>query len=145
MVYKNKFISVRSLIVIAVLVLFIPFPTFIVPDWKVQVIDENGNVCQNREVTETWAHYSIYIGSGNFQSERRRTNSNGYVEFPERKVWAPLIWRGVGSVIAHVLIIAHGSAGPDASIYATGLKDKAWIDYETDGLVDKILVDRCIY
>jgi hypothetical protein len=138
--------SDRTMIIIAALViLFIPFPSLIVPNWEFRVVDVNGNICANRRVTESWAHYSIYIGGGNSQTEDRLTNSEGYVKFPARKVWAPLIWRFVGSVIAHVLMIAHGSAGPDASIWATGLKDKAWIDYEHDGLVDKMVVDQCVY
>lgn len=145
MVYKHKFVSPRSIILtVALLILFIPFPTLIVPNWKVQAIDVDGNVCPDQEVTETWAHYSIYIGLGNFQSEARRTNNEGYVEFPERKVWAPLIWRAIGS-IANILTLAHGSAGPDASIYTIGLKDKAWIDYQSSGLVDKMVVHKCVY
>ena len=138
--------SNRSIIIIAaLLILLIPFPTLIVPNWRVQVVDFNGNVCPNRNVRETWSHYSIYINDGNFQWEDRQTNSEGYVEFPERKVWAPLIWRAIGSVIANILILAHGSAGPHATINTTGLKDKAWIDYRSDGLVDKMVVEKCVY
>lgn len=138
--------SARLIIIVIVLaVLFIPFPTVIVPKWKVQVADINGNICENREVAETWAHYSIYIGGGNFQTENRRTNNEGYVEFPERNVWAPIIWRAIGSIIANILTLAHGGAGPDASIWTTGLKEKAWIDYQSSGLVNKMVVDKCVY
>jgi hypothetical protein len=132
-------------IIAALVILFIPFPSLIVPNWRFRVVDVNGNICANRRVTESWAHYSIYIDDGNSQTENRQTNGEGYVEFPARKVWAPLIWRVIGSVIAHVLIFAHGSAGPNASIWATGLKDKAWIDYESEGLVDKMVVHQCVY
>ncbi len=138
--------SDRSLIIIAVVViLFIPFPTLIVPSWQLRLTDVNGNICPNKEVTESWAHYSIYIGGGNHQTEVRRTNDEGSVEFPARKVWAPLIWRVIGTVVAHVLIIAHGSAGPTAKVWSTGLKDTVWIDYKSDGLVDNMVVEQCVY
>jgi hypothetical protein len=66
------------------------------------------------------------------------------VEFPERTIWAPLIWRGIGSMIANVLTLAHGGAGPHASVYTTGLKDVAWISYKTDKpLPDKMVLHQC--
>ena len=136
----------KILLVVFILVLLFPFPTTIVPTWKLKVVEENGNICPNKEVTETWAHYSIYIGSGNSQSENRFTDREGYVEFPKRTVWSPLIWRIIGAVIANALTIAHGSAGPHSSIYSSGIKDVAWISYESDKpLVDKIVVHSCAY
>ena len=80
--------SRRYIIILIVIVMIFPFPTTIVPAWKLKVVDGRENICPNKEVTQTWAHYSIYIGSGNFQSEDRLTNEEGYVEFPERTVWA---------------------------------------------------------
>ena len=129
-----------------IVVMIFPFPTTVVPTWGLKVIEDSGNTCPNKEVTQTWAHYSVYIGSGNFQSEVRLTNEEGYVEFPERTVWAPLIWRIIGSMIANVLTIAHGSAGAHASVYSSGLKDVAWISYKPDKpLADKISVHSCVY
>jgi hypothetical protein len=137
--------SYRSIIIIVLaILLFTPFPTVIVPKWGLRVFDVNRNVCANKEVTQTWAHYSIYI-VGDFQSEHRRTNGEGYVEFPERKIWAPIILRVVSAVIANIMTVAHGSTGPDASVYTHGLKDKAWIDYETSGLVDNMVAEKCFY
>ena len=124
--------------------MIIPFPTTIVPNWRLRVIDVEGRFCSNKEVSEDWAHYSIYIGLGNHQSEYRSTNEDGFVEFPERTVWAPLIWRIVGSMIANVLTLAHGSAGAHASVYTSGLKDVAWISYKPDKpLPDKMVVHQC--
>lgn len=126
--------------------MLIPFPTTIVPTWKLKVVDEQNNICPNKEVTQTWAHYSIYIGSGNSQSEDRLTDEEGNIEFPTRTVWSPLIWRIIGAVIANALTIAHGSAGADSSVYSSGIKDVAWISYKPEKpLSDKIVVHSCIY
>jgi hypothetical protein len=137
--------SRRYIIILIIAVMILPFPITIVPAWKLKVIDENGNVCPNKEVTQTWAHYSIYIGSGNFQSEDRITNEEGFVEFPKRTVWAPLIWRIIGTIVAKALTMAHGSEGADSSVYSRGIKDVAWISYKPDTpLADKIVVRSCV-
>lgn len=134
----------RYIIFLVIVLMIFPFPTTIVPAWKLQVVEENGNICPNKRVTQNWAHYSIYIGGGNFQIEDRLTDEEGYVEFPERTVWAPLIWRIIGAIIANALVIAHGSAGAQSSVWSSGLKDVAWISYKPyERLPDKIVVHSC--
>ena len=138
--------SRRYIIISVIIAMLIPFPTTIVPTWKLKVVDEQGNICPNKEATQTWAHYSIYIGSGNFQSEDRLTDEEGNVEFPTRTVWAPLFWRIIGTVIANALTIAHGSAGADSSVHSSGIKDVAWISYKPEKpMADKIVVHSCVY
>lgn len=136
----------RYLLLFLIIALLIPFPTTIVPTWKLQVVDELGSICPNKEVTQTWAHYSIFIGTGNSQSEDRTTDENGSVEFPSRTVWAPLGWRIVGGMITNVLTLAHGSEGPDSSVHSSGMKDVAWISYNPEKpMTDKIVVHSCVY
>ena len=139
--------SRRSIIIIAIIIIMIvPFPTTIVPSWRLQVVEDSGKFCPNKEVTETWAHYSIYIGSGGFSSQTLLTDNEGYVDFPGRTVWAPLVWRIVGAVIANALSLAHGSVGPHASVYTTGLKDVAWISFKpNEPLPEKMIVSQCSY
>src|ERR1044071_5555855 len=75
-----------------------PFESLVVPSWKVEVIDINGAVCANMPVTETWGHYSLFL-AGDFQSADEVTDSQGFVEFPERHIRAIGIRRVVMPVV----------------------------------------------
>jgi len=122
----------------------VPIGSTVVPKWKLQVVDVNGIACSNMRVTQSWGHYSLYIG-GNDQTDDRFTDSHGNVEFPERTIRAGLARRLVVPVIAHMLVIAHGSVGPSGAVWASGIKDVAWLSY-TPGrpLPDKMLVEKCV-
>lgn len=134
----------KNLLIVIIAVLIIPFPTTIVPAWKLKVIDDKGKICPKKEVTQTWAHYSVCVGLGCFQSEDKITNAEGNVEFPKRTIWAPLIWRILGSLIANALTIAHGSAGVASSVHTRGLKDVAWLSYKpNEQLPKKMIVESC--
>jgi hypothetical protein len=118
MVYKNKFISDRSLVTIAILViLFIPFPTIVVPEWKVKVVDQTGKPFVGETVREYRQHYSL---ESREHEEERITDENGYVDFPRRTIWAPLLWRIISTSLAAVLTLAHGSTGIDAWLMVVG-------------------------
>jgi hypothetical protein len=60
-----------------------------------------------------WQHYSL---EGGGHEEERRTDGNGYVVFPERKIWAPLSWRVVSTSLSVVSIFVHG--GMDMGVSA---------------------------
>ena len=48
-------------------------------------------------------------------------------------------------VIAHILVIMHGSVGASGSVSATGIKDVAWLSYELGKpLPDRMRVEQCI-
>ncbi len=139
----SRRLTITLLIIVAMIV---PFPTTVVPIWRLKVVDVNGNFCPNKEVDESWKHYSIELGGGGGGNDTRLTDDEGYVEFPERTIWAPLIWRIIGAIIANALLIAHGGAGVHANVYSSGLKDVAWISYKPDKpLPDKIVVHSCVY
>lgn len=141
MSHRNLKIAV---ILICILALFIPFPTTVVPTWKLRVVDVEGNPCANKQVNEGWGHYSLEIIGDVGGSEYRFTDSSGYVEFPKRIIYANLIWRIVAPVIAYASVIAHGSVGIDAYVFSTGMKDGPFLNYKPGKpLPDKIIVDRC--
>jgi hypothetical protein len=129
---------------LTVTLLIYPFESTVVPPWKLQVVDVGGNVCSNMRVTQDWGHYSLYL-DGWLGSDDRFTDANGYVEFPERTVRAGILRRIVVPVIAHILVIAHGSVGASSAVWASGIKDVAWLSYKADKpLPDRMRVEKCI-
>ena len=92
----------------AILLLFMPFPTQMVPKWKLLVVDEQGQPLANVKVEQSWEHYS-FIGVKGF--DERRSDENGYVMFPQRLLWAGLISRIVSPILAEIGTLVHGSTG----------------------------------
>jgi len=129
---------------LAIVLLFYPFESTVVPTWKLQVVDVDENICRNMRVTQSWGHYSLYLDGGD-RSEDGFTDMNGYVEFPERTVRASGLRRVVVPVVAHILVIVHGSVGASGAVWASGIKDIAWLSYRAGKpLPDKMRVERCI-
>jgi len=121
----------------------IPFSTVVVPRWRVHVVDVNDNPCAKQTVNQSWAHYSLSSAS---HTDYQKTDAEGYVEFPERTIRKSLIQRIVYPVIAYALLLAHGSVGVNAYVYASepvnagvfGLK------YESvNSLPNKLVIKRC--
>ncbi len=102
-------------------ILLVPFPTTVVPEWKITVLDQTGKPFANWEVREYWQHYSL---ESDGHQDNRLTDENGYVVFPERTIWSPLLWRIASTSLAALSVIAHGSMGIDAWVmvygYSTG-------------------------
>jgi hypothetical protein len=135
----------RIIAIICFIALIIyPFQSYVLPVWKLQVVDVNDNVCPNMRVTQDWGHYSLYPDSGGGGLDKRFTDMNGYVEFPERKIRASLLRRVFMPIYAHMLVIAHGSVGASGAVWATGIKDVGWLSYK-DGkpLPTKMRVNKC--
>src|SRR5258708_6022725 len=84
------------LLVLVVIVLLVPFETIVVPEWKIHVVDENGNSVPRVPVRETWEH-SSFESHGHEQD--MSTNDAGYVVFPLRTVKASLFIRIVGTTL----------------------------------------------
>lgn len=115
------------------------------PTWKLKVSDVNGAICVNHRVTQSWGHYSLDVwGFGS--TENRLTDTNGLVEFPERTIVAPTIWRIIGPIWAEFKTIFRGSTGVSGSVWTTGMVyEWAWLSYEPGKpLPDSITVDECI-
>lgn len=121
-----------------------PYESTVIPAWRVKVIDTNGVACENMPVTETWGHYSLFL-TGDFQFADDVTDREGFVEFPERRVWAIGIRRLVMPFVTETLTIAHGSTGVSGTVSTAGLKDVAWLSYKVNlPLPDTARVEKCI-
>ena len=144
MTITSKRYLIAAIICFVIIFVVFPFESTVVPKWKLQIVDVSGNACAKMRVTQSWAHYSLYL-DGNYASEDRFTNLNGYVEFPTRTIRAGVGRRLVVPVIAHIMVIAHGSVGPDSSVWASGIKDVVWLNYKPGlPLPDKMRVEKCI-
>jgi len=93
--------------------LFVPVPTQMVPEWRIQFRDENGNSAAGRVVEQSWRSYTYWGANG---YDQKCTNTDGVVTFPKRYLWSGLLARAVFPVFASALTIAHGSEGTDASV-----------------------------
>lgn len=131
------------LICFVVLIVIYPFESVVLPVWKLRVVDMSGNACPNMLVNQGWGHYSLQLQSpGN--SEFRFTDQYGNVQFPARTIRASLLRRTVVPIIAHVLVIAHGSTGIEGYVFASGMRDGPFRTYEPGKqLPSQIIVEKC--
>jgi hypothetical protein len=99
------------LIVFLLVASLIPFPTTVVPEWKIRLVDRTGKPVAGAKVRQSWLHYSL---ESRGHAEDRLTDENGYVVFPERKIWANAVYRVVSTLMAALSLLFHGSMGIDA-------------------------------
>ena len=103
-------------ILLFVIVMLIPYPTTVVPEWRIRVVDEAGVPVAGEPVREIWQHYSYESES---HEEELLTDENGYVTFRERRIWMPPLGRVVFTGWAALKTLAHGSMGESAWVMAT--------------------------
>ena len=91
--------TTRTAVVVFILVimflLFYPFQTTIVPEWSLKVVDDEGAVVRDVNVTEHWQHFLLESSS---HEDARRVEENGAVSFPERTIRASLVRRGLATI-----------------------------------------------
>ena len=129
---------------LGIFVILAPIETNLIPQWTVQVVDVNGTPCANMHVTQSWGHYRLFL-DGNYSSDSRLTDPNGYVQFPERTIRASLSRRIIMPIVTRMATIMHGGWKVDGAIWASGIKDVAWLSYENGkALPGKMRVEECI-
>ena len=140
-------IKTRRLTIVIICLLFVllfPLETRVIPQWRVQVVDVDGSACANMRVTQSWGHYRLYLG-GDFSSEDRFTDVNGYVQFPERTTQANLLRRLIMPVFTRLATIMHGGWHASGAVWASGIKDVAWLSYKSGSpMPAQMRVDKCI-
>ncbi len=141
---KGKFIR-KTLIKILVSILFaallIPFPTISIPEWKIQVIDKNGNPLANVKVFQTWKH-SPQLGES---VETKSSDEHGYVIFPARRFFCPSLLRiplRVMEFLNRIAMIPHGASMGGRSTVGSGDISGWWLYYREGGEMQNTLVDR---
>ena len=116
---KGKLILI-VLIATAVLSL-IPYHTTAVPEWKIQVVDENDVPYQKQLVRQFCRNYSLQTDCEEAESDQF-TDENGYAVFPKRTIrlsalmrvvnFAINIFQSVGGHTSFRLTVRLNSSGP---------------------------------
>jgi hypothetical protein len=126
-----------------IILLIYPFQSTVVPVWHLKVVDLTGSACSVMQVNEGWGHYSLELRPTT-GGEYLFTDQSGHVSFPERRTRASLLRRMVMPVITRIMVIAHGSTGIHAYVFASGMKTGTSLNYEPgEPMPDKIVVERC--
>ncbi len=97
----------------ALILLFVHFPSEMVPEWKIQFRDEAGLPSQHRVVEQSWKSYTYFAADG---YDQRCTDENGAVVFPRRYLWSGILARMISPILASAMTLAHGSEGTSASV-----------------------------
>jgi hypothetical protein len=134
----KKWLGRVVLIAGLLLLLVCPFDTTVVPEWKIQIVNETRKPIPNVVVREQWRNHSVEFHG---HLEDRMSDNDGYVSFPRRTVRASLIVRVVGTLVAHLNV--HGESGPKASAYPLGpyltSRDS---DYSSDKPSPEVIIVR---
>src|SRR5262245_54859022 len=93
------------------------------------VFNVNGVGCSHMRVTQSWGHYRLYL-DGNYSSENRSTDTNDYVEFPQRTIRATLSRRVAMPIVTRIATIMHGGWDVYGAVWASGIKNVGWLSYQ---------------
>ncbi len=114
----QKLPSIRLLlpyvIVCLLIILLFPYKTVIVPEWKIQAVNDRGEPLANVTFRQSWDNYTYGMSGGTMYE----LDGSGYVVLPEHSFYAPLIYRIPRSMLAHMMTMAHGSLGNSSSLNA---------------------------
>jgi len=139
----------RTIVLIVLAIVFIsawiPFPSVVVPKWRVRVVDVNNVPCAKQTVDQSWAHYSLWDETN---SDYQKTDAEGFVEFPERTITRNLIQRIVYPPLSYLglIITAHADVGISAYVGASEPVNSGvfGLKYDWKGaLPDRLIIKRC--
>jgi len=100
---------VISLILIVAVVVLLPYKARSVPEWRVQVVDENEGPVPGAQANEEWIDP---IEDGVIRSDSRNTDAKGWVVFPIRRTHNRLAFRVFGyTPSAHIFVCWQEKAG----------------------------------
>lgn len=113
------------LIACVLIMLVVPYPSLVCPEWTVRVVNENGEPLQGRLVDQKCRDYTLDIDVCMVPDSRQYTDRDGVVRFPMRIIWAGMIsrilrsayriatWPGHQTLGAHVYLLTSGPHYPE--------------------------------
>ena len=122
-----------ALVISIVIGSIIPYRTVFVPVWRVRVLDENGQPYKGQLVRQFCDNYSLGVSPCSGSDFGRRTDENGYVEFPERTIVASLVFRIIKTLASYLLLLAHGSVGSEIYLDSSGPGGYRTLRYDGGG------------
>lgn len=141
---RKKLPIKRGLVILLacfVVILLYPTKIVVVPAWKIRVMDDSGRPLPDELVRQHWRHYSLGDGG---DSEDRRTDAGGYVQFPERTARASLLRRVLVPLKDTAALGPHASYGPSANVMVWGGSTVPGIAWYKSGeaLPDELVLRR---
>lgn len=95
------------------LLALIPFPTELVPEMRLRVVDHKNRPLPNVGTEQNWKNYTFFRVEG---FEEKCTDADGVVVYPRRFLWASAASRITFPVLAQLGTLIHASAGTGASV-----------------------------
>ena len=133
-----------TLTVVVTTILFIPFPSTVVPSRSFRLLDQGGHPIANTNVELTCYHYTY--SNSNLCSElfdsKQKTDDSGFVRFSERKLWLSLSSRIVRGIFHYALLPFHGSIGIRSTlhVYSPFELEPSMIRLDADSPTDNVIV-----
>jgi hypothetical protein len=99
------------------IVIIVPLPHLVCPDWEVSVVDQDGNPLKGMTVRLSYQDYSLESVS---HDEDRVTDSRGHVSFVAKTTTASVGSRALGALRSAIRTGVHASFGRHAWVFAFG-------------------------
>lgn len=123
------------LITTFVVLLFIPFDTVVVPEWRVRLVDEHGTPYPGKLVRQFCDNYTLGVSPcQNAPDAMQDTDSNGYVVFPKRVISMSVGARIIRTLSNVLLAFAHGSLGTSTYLDSSGPQGYKTLRYDAAAL-----------
>ncbi len=133
---------VLAILVVLMAALFWPITSVTVPEWRYRVVDQSGQPVPGAFVREHWQNYSFEAMG---HQDDARTDSAGYVQFPERRVSAAGWRRLLGPVRNALTTGVHAGYGAWASSLSQAGGYEGWLDWRPGRpLPDKLVLSHAI-
>ena len=109
----NKILKLALLLLLAILViagvLWFPYKSGAVPEWKIQIVDTDGHPVGGIRANQEWLDP---IEDGRTNVDTRQTNTQGFVVFPRRALHNRLaFWNPPYQPSSHVYLCGDGQYG----------------------------------
>lgn len=125
-------------LLVALLGLIRPYETIVVPEWRLSVLNLEGQPEPDVLVRQSWGHYSLEPEP--YHELQARTNSQGIVTFPAHNIKACVALRLFGAVRSFVKTGIHASYGPHSWVIAFKDGHTGSLDYQRGKPLGRTLV-----
>jgi len=114
---KKKLVGLGIAIVVAAT--FLPLKSqVVVPEWKIQFVDEHGAPVPSVQVDQLWKDYSLEFWKAGENSDRlRQSGIDGNLSLPAREIRVSLFQLGASKIRDAIMSLnPHASFGPSSYI-----------------------------
>lgn len=121
---------------------FVPLiPRVVVPEWKIQFVDEQGAPVPSVQVDQLWKDYSLEFWKAGENSDRlRQSGIDGILSLPAREIRVSLFQLGASKIRDAIMSInPHASFGPNSYIICR--KERSCLaSFSKDSAVQQVIV-----